>query len=57
MIPSPPLLPPPTREDIILEADKPPWKRAQFAALSHGFEIGESSAGTAARQLRATFGL
>ncbi|GKC76284.1 hypothetical protein Tco_1127058 [Tanacetum coccineum] len=43
-IPSPPLLlPPPTRRDIIHEADMLPRKRARFAALSHRFEIGESS--------------
>ncbi|GKD88700.1 hypothetical protein Tco_1364207, partial [Tanacetum coccineum] len=37
-IPSPPLwLPPPTRRDIILEADMPPQKRARFAAPSHRF--------------------
>ncbi|GKA24035.1 hypothetical protein Tco_0710068 [Tanacetum coccineum] len=44
-IPSPPLrLPPPTRRDIILEADMPPQKRARFAAPSHRFKIRESSA-------------
>ncbi|GJW91015.1 putative reverse transcriptase domain-containing protein [Tanacetum coccineum] len=50
-IPSPPLLlPSPTRRDIIPEADMPLWKRARFAAPSHGFEIRESSAAAAARQ-------
>ncbi|GJX76203.1 hypothetical protein Tco_0323014, partial [Tanacetum coccineum] len=51
MIPSPPLLlPPPIRRDIISEVDMPPRKRARFAALSHRFEIRESSAAIAARQ-------
>ncbi|GJU88083.1 putative reverse transcriptase domain-containing protein [Tanacetum coccineum] len=52
LIPSPPLLLPlPTRRDAILEADMPPWKRTCFTALSHRFEIGESSAAAAARQI------
>ncbi|GJU37376.1 hypothetical protein Tco_1185730 [Tanacetum coccineum] len=45
-----PLLPPPTRRDIIPEADMPPRKRARVAAPSCRFEIGESSTATAARQ-------
>ncbi|GJW49578.1 hypothetical protein Tco_0090929 [Tanacetum coccineum] len=50
-IPSPPLLlPPPTRKDIILEADMPLRKRDRFAAPSQRFEIGESLAAAAARQ-------
>ncbi|GKE58566.1 hypothetical protein Tco_1497751, partial [Tanacetum coccineum] len=50
-IPSPPLLLPlPTRRDIIPKADMPPRKRARFAAPSHRFEIGKSSAAAAARQ-------
>ncbi|GJU75089.1 hypothetical protein Tco_1272159 [Tanacetum coccineum] len=50
---SPPLLlPSPTRRDIILKADMPPQKRDIFAAPSHRFEIGESSAAAAARQPR-----
>nr|GEV13389.1 putative reverse transcriptase domain-containing protein [Tanacetum cinerariifolium] len=41
-IPSPPLLlPPPTRRDIILEANMLPQKRARFVVPSHRFEIGE----------------
>ncbi|GJU89232.1 hypothetical protein Tco_1301655 [Tanacetum coccineum] len=49
-IPSLPLLlPPPTRRDIIPEADMSPQKRARFAAPSHRFEIRESSAVAAAR--------
>ncbi|GJU86700.1 hypothetical protein Tco_1294246 [Tanacetum coccineum] len=44
-IPSPPLpLPSPDCRDAIPEADMPPWKRTCFTALSHRFEIGESSA-------------
>ncbi|GJT02525.1 putative reverse transcriptase domain-containing protein [Tanacetum coccineum] len=50
MIPSPPLLPPPTHRYINVEADMLPRKRARFAAPSHKFEIGESSAAAAARQ-------
>ncbi|GKB10486.1 hypothetical protein Tco_0844409 [Tanacetum coccineum] len=47
-IQSPPLLLPPlTRRDIIPEAKMPPRKRARFAAPSHRFEIGESSAAAA----------
>ncbi|GJS13977.1 hypothetical protein Tco_0408449 [Tanacetum coccineum] len=50
-IPSPSLLLPlPTPRDIIPKADMPPQKRARFAAPSHRFEIGESSAAVAARQ-------
>ncbi|GKC16370.1 putative reverse transcriptase domain-containing protein [Tanacetum coccineum] len=52
LIPSPPLLlPSPTRRDAIPEADMPPWKRTCFTALSHRFEIEESSAAAAARQI------
>nr|GFA19623.1 hypothetical protein [Tanacetum cinerariifolium] len=51
-IPFPPLLlPSPTRRDMILEADMSPRKRASFAAPSHGFEISESLAADAVRQL------
>ncbi|GKG61195.1 hypothetical protein Tco_0618920, partial [Tanacetum coccineum] len=32
------------------EVDMPPWKIARFAAPSHRFEFGESSAAAAARQ-------
>ncbi|GJU00206.1 hypothetical protein Tco_1110544 [Tanacetum coccineum] len=46
---SPLLLPPPTCRDIIPKVDMPPQKRARFAASSHRFEIGESSAVAAAR--------
>ncbi|GKE61185.1 reverse transcriptase domain-containing protein, partial [Tanacetum coccineum] len=50
-IPSPPLLlPPPTHKYSIPEADILPQRRARFAAPSHRFEIGESSAAAAARQ-------
>ncbi|GJV39997.1 putative reverse transcriptase domain-containing protein [Tanacetum coccineum] len=50
-IPSPPLLLPlPTRKDIIPEANMPLRKRARFTAPTHMFEIGESSATTAARR-------
>nr|GEU74348.1 hypothetical protein [Tanacetum cinerariifolium] len=50
-IPSLPLLlPPPTHRDIIPKADMPPRKRVRFVAPSYRFEIGESSAATAARQ-------
>ncbi|GJT95725.1 hypothetical protein Tco_1091243 [Tanacetum coccineum] len=50
-IPSAPLLlPPPTRKDIILEANMPPQKGARFTAPSYRFEIRESSAAAAARQ-------
>ncbi|GJZ12719.1 hypothetical protein Tco_0547949 [Tanacetum coccineum] len=52
-IPSPQLLlPSPTCRDMISEADMPPRKRARFAAPSYGFEIRESLAAAAARQLR-----
>nr|GEU49213.1 putative reverse transcriptase domain-containing protein [Tanacetum cinerariifolium] len=49
-IPSPLLLLPPTRRDIIPEANMPSRKRARFDAPSYKFEIGESSAAAAARQ-------
>nr|GEV15536.1 uncharacterized mitochondrial protein AtMg00810-like [Tanacetum cinerariifolium] len=39
-----------TARDIIPKAGMPPWKRVRFAAPSYRFEIGESSAATAARQ-------
>ncbi|GKF36397.1 hypothetical protein Tco_0113155, partial [Tanacetum coccineum] len=45
-----PLLPPPTRRDIIPEADMPPRKKARVAAPSCRFEIGKSSTATTARQ-------
>ncbi|GKF45383.1 hypothetical protein Tco_0131935, partial [Tanacetum coccineum] len=50
---SPPLLLPYTlhRTDI-LEAEMPPRKRACFTTPAPGFEVGESSAAGAARQLR-----
>ncbi|GKC93674.1 hypothetical protein Tco_1159116 [Tanacetum coccineum] len=51
LIPSPQLLLPSlTRRDIIPEADMPLQKRARFTALTHRFEIGESSAAATARQ-------
>ncbi|GKC75673.1 hypothetical protein Tco_1126447 [Tanacetum coccineum] len=54
-IPSPPLLlPPPTRRDIIPEADMPPRKRARFVALSQRFEIRESSSAATSRQSGST---
>ncbi|GKB07779.1 putative reverse transcriptase domain-containing protein [Tanacetum coccineum] len=54
-IPSLPLLlPPPTHRDIILEANKPPRKRARFAALSHRFKIRESSSTATARKPKMT---
>ncbi|GKA24034.1 putative reverse transcriptase domain-containing protein [Tanacetum coccineum] len=57
-IPSPPLrLPPPTRRDIILEADMPPQKRARFAAPSHRFKIRESSAAVVAKTIPIFFDL
>ncbi|GJY41673.1 hypothetical protein Tco_0428943 [Tanacetum coccineum] len=50
-IPSPPLpLPSPHRKEVIPEADMPPQKRDRFTIPSYRFEIGESSAATAARQ-------
>ncbi|GJS43675.1 putative reverse transcriptase domain-containing protein [Tanacetum coccineum] len=52
-IPSPPLpLPSPHRKEVIPEADMPPQKRDRFTIPSYRFEIGESSAATAARQPR-----
>ncbi|GJS46134.1 hypothetical protein Tco_0596255 [Tanacetum coccineum] len=48
------MLPPLTRRDIIPEAKMPPRKRARFAAPSHRFEIGESSAAAAARHTAGT---
>nr|GEX19712.1 reverse transcriptase [Tanacetum cinerariifolium] len=49
-IPSPPLLPPRARKDIINEADLPSWKRACYNTPSHRFEIRESSSAAIARQ-------
>ncbi|GJT33469.1 hypothetical protein Tco_0923888 [Tanacetum coccineum] len=40
----------PALEDIILDVDMPLQERARFTTPSHGFEIRESSAATAARQ-------
>nr|GEW06722.1 reverse transcriptase domain-containing protein [Tanacetum cinerariifolium] len=45
------LLPSPTRRDIIPEADMPLQKRARFNALSHRFNIRESSTAATARQI------
>ncbi|GJU14631.1 putative reverse transcriptase domain-containing protein [Tanacetum coccineum] len=54
LIPSPPLPSSPTPSDPILKADLPLQKRVRFAASSHGFEIGESSAAAAVRQRGST---
>ncbi|GJW25440.1 hypothetical protein Tco_0039251 [Tanacetum coccineum] len=52
MIPTPPfLLPSTAHRDDILEADMPLQKRARFSAPASGFEVGESSAAAAARQV------
>ncbi|GKC79288.1 hypothetical protein Tco_1130062, partial [Tanacetum coccineum] len=56
MIPSLLLLPSPTHRDIIPKVDMPLRKRARFAALSHRFEIRESSTTATTRQPGVYFG-
>nr|GEV67773.1 reverse transcriptase domain-containing protein [Tanacetum cinerariifolium] len=48
------LLPPTSPRIDILEAEMPPRKRSCLAVLAPGFEVGESSAASAARQLGPT---